>query len=164
MQISKSKAEEVAKKLTAKKLESIKELGNELRKIATAYYEDTIPKEVISAFKKHKSYFSASSLKYSRIEGLGATYVDLSECLPSGNQIFEMKGDAAEKYVTLRNRILDEEAAYNKLRADIENSIVQLRTYKNILSVFPEAAAHIDTNKPNLPMIPVEDIRKRLSE
>jgi hypothetical protein len=164
MQISKSKAEEVARKLTQKKYSSITELQKELSGIAQEQYLSSIPKDVVEIYKKHPSFFRTESSVYARVEGIGMYWVSLGTSVPKGDRTtFDMTGPIAEKYVALKNKIDSETEAVKKLKADIESTIIQLRTYKNILATFPEAAELIDNSKPNLPMVPIDKIRDALN-
>jgi hypothetical protein len=141
--ITKTLAHQVALKLAAPILNRAEKLEKELEDLITPLYEATLPKEVLSAFKKYPKYFNNYS--YVRVSGPGLkewNSFNLSKGLPRKENSYgnlTVPQEIADKIVDLENRISSTKEEYRKHRSEIEIAVFGLRTYGKVQLEFPEA-------------------------
>lgn len=160
--VTKMAANRVAKFLTVKKKNEVKESKKALDDYATQIYENTIPALVMQGFEKFPQFFDKKSYLY--ISGAGiqrSQSISLSKSLPHSGNVFELNPKQAEKFIKLKRAWEDKKAELEKLELDIETAVFNARTYKKVAELFPEAVEHLPAVFPP-PAINYADIRKRI--
>lgn len=141
--ITKTLAGQVASKLAAPIWDKAEKLEKDLMELITPLYEATLPKEVLSTFKKYPKYFNTSG--YVRVIGTGLenykTY-DLSKNLPKKENYtstISVDPETANQIIDLSNKIDSLKVEFRKHRNEIEIAVFGLRTYGKVQLEFPEA-------------------------
>lgn len=103
MRITKTIAENVAKELTKKLHEKIKEYEIDLRTIVTDIVKSSIPKDVMSCYKKYPTYFSDRQKVSLCGNGLHYDEVSLLDKLPIDYYHKPNEKDSASILASLNN-------------------------------------------------------------
>jgi len=161
--ITKEIASQVAKKLTAKKLEEITNLEKEIATKFEAIYLNRLSKEIKETFKKHKNYFYTRSQFQVSGSGFDYFYVNtLNEVPYNRNSSFVATKEDADVLLPLINNKKLLKGNYDKLIIEIEALLYGLRTYSKVISEFPEAEPFLPYNLSNKLMVNVSEIRNQL--
>lgn len=146
--ITRSIAEEVAKKLLIKKREKNQKRYDEISEILTSVQESKVPMGIMKMFNdiKTKHFFKTHSTVNINGEGLNHDYIHLCREVPSvtsyGPSIILEK----ELALNISKRLQDWKSHRNKLN-DLETqtveTLVALRTYKKVQDLFPDAAQYL---------------------
>lgn len=166
MQISKMTAEQIATKLVEKKRKEVDELDQEIKKLCTEKAESQVPSEVHKLFKVHSEFVETACEAYLDGHGLSREYIKLSKNVPAPNGyrvIIKMDAAFGKKILTLLNKKKDKNDATVKLKNEIIQALLTLRTSKQIIEKFPEAAALLPSqSKGLLPALNLKPIRDQL--
>jgi hypothetical protein len=164
--ISKQVAQDVAIKLCRKKKEEINILVDEFNNYLVSEYNKFLPPSVIAFHKQMPHYIETRS--YIRVTGNGFSYEDIRlgfhVITDKSNNFFEPDKECAEILLRMKNIIIDKKKALNKLENDIENALIQLRTYKNIETQFPDAIKYLPTKSITSVAINFTDILSRIQD
>jgi hypothetical protein len=162
--ITKTIAEQVAKKLTEKKSNEIKELRLQLKQKATEIKLANTPVVIMDLFKEYPDFFNEKSGEYINGPGLNRySSFSYTEEMPGINEGLQITAEEAEQIIEIDDKIKDLTAAINKVRTDIEVALLSLRTYNNIEKEFPEAFAHLPERTSMALAINLADVRKQIA-
>ncbi|MNK53052.1 hypothetical protein D3C87_720030 [compost metagenome] len=145
MYITKTIAEQVAKKLLEDKNKAQSEAEHNLEVYARELYEKDIPKELLFMFNKYKNkdtFQSRGSCKFSG-EGIGyeTYYFDYSTVSLSRGSCLKISTEEATKLLLLKKNAEEGKIKYLQLLSDVTIALVNIKTYKNCEKVFPKAFA-----------------------
>ena len=170
--ITKAAAAIAAAAITKKLFDTAAAAKKEIKTWATKKVISTLPEMVKNCFSEYGCYFDKSTSFY--LSGEGITY-DTREiwtltALPRKNNSGQMllnKTDAAEIY-KLRNDYEEKNKAAKKAKTEIETALFNLRTYKRVLELYPEAYSFLPTpkeaeNKTCMALIPCLDKLRALT-
>jgi len=161
--ITKTKAAEVARKLTCKKAEQLQKISAELGEEFTKMYVSALHPELLKTFRKFPSYFNCRADFQVSGNGLAHEWVNIASALPCSGKGFAP--DEAQAKVI--REFLDNITAIGKelreLRRDIEATLWSLRSYKKIREHLPEAAPFLD-DAPMALAINFSHLRQRLND
>jgi len=162
--ITKQIAEEVAKKLVAKKRETLKLRTKEFSEKITKICHEKVPFEVLVVFEKHPNYFHQTSTFKPSGNGWNFQNLNLSHSLPSqaGYFSFEMEVETSNELLKEFNKNKDEQKQIDELQRDLVNTLLNLKTYKSVTENFPEAVEHLPKIVNNTVALNLSDIRNRI--
>lgn len=164
--ISKQVAHDVAKLLAKKKKEEVNALVEKFNMYLIEEYNKTLPPEVVEFAKKYPHYIEHRS--YIRVTGNGFRFEDFSieerVIIHKSSNYFEPNEKVAAVLVKMRNAYKNKREEYGKLVTDIENALIQLRTYKNIEAQFPNAVEFLPSKTVTSVAINFSDIISRIQE
>ncbi len=143
--ISKAVAEQIAEKLVEKIKKEIKAVETQIEDLVIPIYEATIPPEVAKVYKKHPKWFRETYSEYVRGEGINNNYRNVSfrKAYPSDNSKVVMDSKQATAYLKLDQRKEELQDKLKVTKSEIENTLLALGTYKNILNEMPELAVYL---------------------
>lgn len=163
MRITKSIAEDVAIKLTAKKREELSSIENEIRETLESFILKRLDKKIIDFHKSFPNYTNTS--KSYRVSGNGFNfqYLETKNSLPcNNNNSFEPSPEEAKTLLSLINKKKDLRDKLENLQKKIEVLLYNLRTYSKVILEFPEAEPFLPNTISDKLTINVSDIRKQL--
>ena len=161
--ITKEIASEIAVKMTEKRVKEIASLRKVLQTTIYKYALSKIPKAVLLCSKKHPDYFDKNT--YVQFCGNGFNYESFSfaPALPINNTRL-IPDDKTAKDVLNQNKVIHaKDNELRSLRKEIEVSLYNLRTYKNVEKEFPEAFKLLPKNVCTSLVINIESIREKLN-
>lgn len=144
--ISKQLAEQIARALISKKRNAESESKKEFREYCTKVAEERVPKDVMAFFKKHSEYVKTNSTIHISGKGLARKQeVSLLKALPSISpncyyEHIDFTDEESDKAKELFDKWQKLKDGNNILEAEIEATLISLRTYANIEKEFPEAS------------------------
>lgn len=164
--ITKNVAESIGYKLTQKIADKIKIKRSEISEIVSKIYLENLPKDIVSISEKHRKYFKVSHKIRCEGNGLNSIEITLTKSVISdGNwQLCILPSvSEAKKILKIYNELQDLNEKEKELKKSIENTLLQLRTYKRIEAEFPEAFEFLPKDSVvNTLAVPIEDIRSQL--
>jgi len=160
--ITKAIAQEVAVKLTAKKLKEVEALRFNLRNVFTEMYLASVPEEILKLFRVHPSYFEAHSEFQLQGNGCNYEYLATTSNLPFSKSVFTPTTEQAGVLLPLRNSLDAKTKELRKLRNEIEITLNSLRSYKRIKELFPEAAPFLPEKITTALAVNISDLQSRL--
>lgn len=157
MRITKTMAEAAAKEMTEPHFKKYKEEYAKLSATIKEMYLQTVPAEILSAFKDFKSYVNCRHEVY--VEGYSLNRESINtDGVPSRDYMsptvsVESKEQALEIAKSFQNIESLRKDARSK-RDEIEKVLFALRTLKNVEAQFPEAVPFLKVEPPvrNLPV------------
>ena len=168
MKISREKAETVANKLLAKRKEKLSKKRAELVAWCETRREESIPKEVMDAYKLHPSYIREESTIYVSGEGIDykMRWQSSGSYMPSNGNAIPLNSKDAAFYVKKWNEIEDESKKIKRAEKTLTESILSFGTYAKLKASFPEAYELLpEQNTINTSlMVKVDDLRKLFKE
>lgn len=165
--ITKTQCEEISKAMTMKMTEEMRSIQNQINLIFEKYIRSKIPNEVMEMFKKYPHLFSTR--KYFHLNNTNLK-IEISGAVPYSNNesgwVSELDKEIETKILSLWKTYRNIEDKRYELRRKIETALYDLRTYKKITELLPEAVPFIKANENEqlLPSIPIIQIRQELSE
>lgn len=164
MTISKTLAENIAKKLCSKKYNEYQKSVTEKDTTIEKVYIKKIPKDVMAFFNKNpKMIISTSSIC---INGGGFHYyhATLSKRLPEISRINDELFTQTEKdaFLKLKNKVDLLKREYTDLLQEVTNALLNLKTTKRIAEHFPEAIQYLPTSEKLELAINITDIRNKI--
>lgn len=170
--ISKDLANTIADKLTIKLDKKISATNKELSEYASEIYFKRIPKKILEFNKEFPSFISKSRRIQVFGNGFNGEKFEFVSPLPCrvaddsyfGIRINDLNKVESKKLKDLDNKCDNLREQKQQLKNSIYNALLQLVTYKRIIEQFPEAAPYLERKDAYAVAIPVEDIRKQLSE
>lgn len=157
-------AEEIAKSMTAKKKEDLKKLEDEISEKTIAEISRLAPKGIQELYEKFPKYFRTTSAVQLTGNGCNYEWVTLNKDVPVQNtSYFHPEPEFGKAIILLINKKDKFKKEINALESSIENALKQLRTFKNVIASFPEAAEFLPPDgKPMLPALNLDIIRQQL--
>lgn len=144
MRITKTIAEQVAKKMLAKIKEQVAEVDREKQSICTEYYATTLPDGLLDMFAKHPRYFNQSMVKNANIIGLGKDNLWFGCNMPvTYYDNLDVPESISEKIVAKVQAAKALNKKYDEMYEELVSSLLALRTYANVQKNLPEAAVHL---------------------
>jgi hypothetical protein len=158
MNISRTKAENVAYGLTKPLQEQAKRTTNEINAIIQDFVDKNTPKELIEVYKKYPEWENTKT--YKKVYGI-PLYLDVQISWHNGDfRLDEVTADKVTKLLYVKKDINDN---IRKTRDEIVNMLVSLKTYNRCKEVFPEAYALLpDAEVKHLPIVQIDQIREKL--
>lgn len=167
--ITKTIAEQTAKKLVEKKWESINQLKDQLSFEVEKAVRQEIKFDVEECFKNNPNYFKQTQCV--QIAGNGWNYqrVFIKNMIPSvdsARRTFTPENELASHLLFIFNIIKDQEKEVQLLERDLVNTILNLRTYKSVEENFTEAFVLLPKQNANTSAIQLNlsDIKNRLKD
>jgi len=160
--ITKQIAENVAAQLTRKKNTEISSLKKELENKFSEIYLKTVPKEVLQLFEKFPDYVKTRRGLQCTGNGFEWQTLDFNKELPAYKNCFSPDELDAKELLELANKIKDKKQELFKLKAEIENVVFNLRTFKRVEIEFPEAVPFLPTTVSTALMVNISDLRNKL--
>lgn len=162
--ITKEIAKDVATQMLKARKDEFEKIAMELAEIVTEEYKRQLPDGMYAMFKKNRRYFSIIS--YCNVVGVGLSKhnITLKESLPYGDTYsIKVNDDFAKKVLTLSDAVDDKRKEYERLKKEIEIALFNIRTYKNVLNVFPEAVPFLPKITTTAVAINLSSIRSSLN-
>jgi ribosome-associated translation inhibitor RaiA len=165
--ISKSLAEQLAKKLAEKKLQCVTNAKNAYVEFVRESYLKQVPKPVFEFFQKHREF--AKKTTSICLQGHGFQYetVSFQENVPSNNDSYKafitLDAKLASQITKLKNKWEKELEEYKKLLKEIESALLSLGGYAAIEKNFPEAAKLLPQRQTLALTVNLSDIRKKIA-
>lgn len=166
--ITKDIARQTAIKMIAKIEAKVKNKKAELSELIIENYNKNLPKEILEASLKYPNYFKKSSQVLLKENGLNDSF-SLTKSVCSTLDTYQVVFIPEVAIAKLLSKgIIELNKLENKkkeLRIQIENTLLNLKTYKRIQDQFPEAFEFLPekAQTDNALAIPIDDIRKQLS-
>ena len=163
--ITKEIAKYVAGKLTDKHKKEIEKVHNELKEMAYDAYSKKIPKDVLLAFEKNKSWMYKCESIRAVGNGFNHEYLYLSKQLPSKDgsyvtvQFDEKTSDKLRKHKNLLNSLNKKQ---EDLFDEIETALIRLGTFKKVEAEFKEAYIHLPKTVSQALVVNIDKIREKL--
>ncbi len=160
--ITKQIAENVTEKLVNKKRNELIQINDKISELATQIVLKNTPKEVLNLFKTRKNYFqSTSSVRFDNND-FKWEWFTLYETLPSDNNHYPISDEESKKMFDLINKRDKAKSDLRKLKSEIYQALINLKTFKRVESDFPEAFEFLPKNGSTALVVNVESIRKQL--
>lgn len=162
--ISMALAEQIAKALTKKKQDLIAPALLEYRQYFTDVYESRVPKPVMELFKKHSEYLETTQSVYINEKGFNRESISLTKAVPSTtsyNVELSITDAEATKGKKLYNAWKKACEDYKKLFEEVENALLNLRSFSNIEKQLPEAVPFLP-QKGLTVIVNTTELRKKL--
>lgn len=164
--ITKAIALDIADQLTQPYRDEIDKLDFSLREHAEKIHRNTIPFPVLEVYGKFKEYFK-QSIKSANFSGPGinrSERINFNNYQPYSTTSIELNAYQSGQVVAMLDEINDKKYEFKKLHSDIENSLIALRTYKNVETEFPEAFALLPKQSINTSLIvDLKNVRCKLN-
>jgi len=163
--ITKEIAKQVAVKLTETKRLEIEKLNKTFKENAFKAYEKKIPKEVLICFAKHPNYFDTTTQIKMIGNGWNHEYIDITSKLPSNDSSWpkpQFDEKTAQSLLKEYDKINKLKKEFSALKAEIENALIRLGTYKRVGEQFNEAYEHLPANISQALIVNVDKIREKL--
>lgn len=166
MKISKSSAEEIAKKLTEGKRKEITETKNEIKDFVYGIALGSIPSDVLTLFNKNPDWFHKN--KTIVVSGIGLRDVEcvVDKYLPNSNGSWCSRVEAKVGQATKLSRLVNiketQEKQCNELYHEIYSALLSLGTTTRIAEKFPEAARYLPVKDTKELVVNIDNIRKKL--
>lgn len=147
--ITKAIAEEIAGKLLAKKREKNEKRYKEIQDIITAIQEAKVPLEVMKLFNdsKTKGYIECHDQVFINGPGLNYDRISLTRKVPEATGTYHPNIILDEATSLLVSKKLETYRKHVELNYDLEKkltaTLMALRTYNKVKSMFPEAAKYL---------------------
>lgn len=164
--ISQDIAKQIATKLTEPSLKAMEAAENQYQELATNLYEEQIPAEVAKVYSKHPDWFHTCEDIWFEGYGFRREYVNASRRVISNNDngaYLTLTAKLADKLTTAHRRYEKAKKAYNDLRKETEQALINLRTFKNIRETLPDAEPFLPPPMSNALVLNMESLNKRLS-
>lgn len=162
--ISQSVAHDVAQKIAKTKLNQVNLLIDKFNELLVSEYNKTLPSSVVEFYKKMPQYIETQS--YIRVTGNGfhidSFAVNTRVITNKSSTCFEPSIEVAAILLKMYNEYKTERKVYDSLVVDIENALIQLKTYKNIEAQFPDAIKFLPTKSITSVAINLDSILDRL--
>jgi len=162
--ISKSRALELARKLTENnrsKLELLEKLTNEQM---TEIADNAMGKELKKAFQVFNDYMNKNSLVAFTSEEDSFSFY-LNKEYPSkkkyGACVIKLDKNVFIKAKSLADKLEKERTGFNELLQELSATIYDLVSHKRIIATFPSLEKELETSKPNLPSN-IESLKNRI--
>jgi hypothetical protein len=171
MRITIEKAVAAASKMTKKYRDEVKEIKVKVSAIVTKEYEKQLPKEVLDCYKDFKGYFETTERIYVVGKGLNSDEINLIERLPkkptnTWSTTISLSDEVASIIAPMLEKANDIDHKSDRKEREIKGVLLALRTYKNVLDQFPEAAEYLDVKSVENRNLPVNlsELRKEFSK
>lgn len=169
--ISKTTAEEVAKKALAKYSNEIDEQKKIIKQLATNLYLKHVGNEVLSAFKSFDPWFKKTSQIQLVGNGFNHQVFKIDGYLPTNNSngsnhFISINSDDKE-LIDLSNQLLkatrsenDLQKKYDVLLEQLIQALLALSSYKRIIENLPQVAPFLPVQKKMEIIVDLSDIKK----
>ncbi len=164
--ISKDLAGQIAQKLTEKSRIAMEELHLEYRQLVTEFYEKATPKDVKACFKKHKEWFHTRSTIC--FDGNGFRWERVSSVRPiihntNSDPKLELTPEIATQLRKSKDAWDNAKEKYDRLKAEVKQALITLKTYNNIRKELPEAAPYLPPPLSNALVVNFTGLKKELA-
>ena len=165
MNVTKTIAQEIAEKLLAEKFAEIGRAVEAIQVWTIDIIGQLIPKEIKAVWEKYPNWFNKGTYWYFDGPGINHQRVILNKGLPyGGSTTIQLHPLDAKEFIRLHDdeqRLRDE---YATLNTAIVNSLVGLRTYKNVQAEFPEAYFLLPQDRKSTALVVnIKDLRCKLN-
>ena len=166
MRITKYLANKVAQQLIEKKQKEVSTLRTEFQEYLTVVAEKRVPKDVMEFFKKQCEYVETSQSIFLNEKGFNREVISLTRQVPakSSSSLHIVLNDTeATKAKRLHNAWLKAKENVERLKRELENALLNLRTYNRIEKELPEAFQLLPQGGGMLIPINIEKLRKEIA-
>lgn len=154
----------MAIKIAKEKLDQINVLFDKFNEHLVSEYNKNLPPSVVVFHNQMPHYIEAQS--YIRVTGNGFHHdsfgVNVRVISNKSSNYFEPNVEVVAILLKMYNEYKDERKIYNTLIVDIENALIQLKTYKNIEVQFPNAIKYLPTKSITTVAVNLDSIFNRL--
>lgn len=164
MRITKQIAENIAEKLTEKKVKNLEDQKQKIKDLVTELIREKTPNEVVLLSKKQPSFFTITDIFRFDTEDFKWEYFQSNEKFPTTENHYEITKEENKKLFNLlqkREKIKNE---IRQLRKEIEQALINLKTFKRVETEFPEAFKFLPKNGSTALVVNVDHIRKQLND
>lgn len=165
--VTKTVAREMAEKLAKPHYDRMKELSKRRSDGVRAVYTAGIPKAIIDASRHFPEWINSFSSVYVHGAGLNKSFqVDpmvIGRTTSQGSASFKADNDQSDAIQKITLEYENAKRDYDDILLEIENALINLRTFKNIEKEFPEAVPHLPTSNTNTSlMVNIDGLRAKL--
>lgn len=164
MRITQQLAKEISFKVTQPLRDNVTDLSKERAQLVTDVVKKKIPAEVLDMYSRRKEYFEET---YSvKLQGVGISshkYYSLSEPMPYPTSTVEVCKTDAKKFVKLSDKISDAKVQAESTENELYQTLLSLRTVKNVLENMPELKELLPQSKTQALVVPVDNIKKKIA-
>ena len=147
MIVSQVMASNIAEAIMKKHLDKQEKLYRDLQLFTYEQAKLALGKSLMNAYKKFRPYFDGANTVKVSGKGFSGLSVQVKHDLPSkqGKWVLECSfGDEANEIFFSKYKAWDSvRDANNKLRIELRESLIALRTFKRIQEALPEAVPHL---------------------
>lgn len=167
--ISKQLAHDIAFALTEKSKEAMNRARKEYENTVRDLYEQQTPDEVKKTFKAHPEWFCTRSEITFNGRGFNweRVYVQPQVIANSNNgrdAHLHLTSKVADAIITALRKFQKAEKTYKLLKGETEQTLLNLKTFKNIKDNIPEAAKYFPAQKSNMMLVVnVDSLRRKLA-
>lgn len=163
MVISKERAAQIAELLIQPKQKEITEIEKLLKDELTKIVESAVPEDVKKLWDDNSKFLNYATYVTLRKYGFNHDSFSLSKPVPASDHgDFDISKEDAKTIKSIQNQIKDLKVSRDKLRIEIKQSLLQLKTVKNISEHFPEAAKHLPASNTLAITIDLNKVRNQL--
>lgn len=163
MKISKQSANNIAREIAKPLAEKIEVARKKLQTKAFQFCEKTIPKEILTLYKKYPKHLNDYSYVY--LKGAGIVrhiQVSFETRLPLSSSDVELTPSQANEIVKLHDSIEDARKQHKETMQRIETTLLGLGTYNRIKEHLPEAVPFLPTQTTVAVALPIKEVRKEI--
>lgn len=164
MRITKQIAENVAERLTETKVKNLEAQKQKIKDLVTELIREKTPHEVVLLSKKHTSFFTITDRFRFDTEDFKWEYFESNERFPSTEKHYELTKEENKKLFTLVQKREKQKNEIKQLRKEIEQALINLKTFKRVETEFPEAFKFLPKNGSTALVVNVDSIRKQLND
>lgn len=169
MRISQQKASDIAEKMIEPKKEAIKILADSFKDALINRIErETIPLEVFSLWQNPyvRKYMKACGSVILIGSGFHHETFYLNRTFPhfeNSSLVINLEGEEGKKAFEMYSKLQDAKEKASKLKREIQQALLNLKTLKNIRLQFPEALPFLNVEPQNLPALNLTELRNQIN-
>jgi len=163
--ISKQIASQIAEKMTQTSLKNVAALKKEFQEAVLVAYEEQIPAEVKSCFKKNYEWFYATNSIKLEGHGFSWEYVTTPKatiCNSNSSAILKLTAKIADPLKKLQNKWQDAKKKHETLERETEQALLTCGTHARIKENLPEAIPFLPPPLSNALVVNFDSLRKRI--
>lgn len=165
--LSKMLIEQIAEKMTVQSKKYYKSLYEEMTKVVTAVYVDTIPEEVKKCFKTYPDYVETTSSVYLDSHGFSRKSLSLTKQHPATSSYhvpLHLTAITADRIMKVMRKWEKAQEDYKTLVQETESALYALKTNKNIRENLPEAVPYLPPPMSNSLVVNFNSLQKKLNK
>lgn len=165
MKISRTNAEQIAKKICQPLKDKIALAEKELSETATQLAVKKIPKVVMQAFKSHPEYVNTrSSVWFSGVGLRDYDYISLTKQVPALDRKINISASEAKQLLRLKQTLEHNKEHYDAQKVEITNTLIALGSYKRIAENLPDVAPYLPTKDTVALIVPIDNVKNNIKK